>query len=115
AMATWALFASRRRLSGIGAAGDQDQARLLRDAIGRLTYVNPWLSRLIEVQSYRVVNLRTESALDIIASDAKTSYGLTPDFIIADEVVHWAKGDLWESLVSSAAKRSTCMLVVITN
>ena len=26
-MATWALFASRRRLSGIGAAGDQDQAR----------------------------------------------------------------------------------------
>ena len=44
-MATWALFASRRRLSGIGAAGDQDQARLLRDAIGRLLGERPsWVA-----------------------------------------------------------------------
>lgn len=114
-MAAWALFASRRRLSGIGAAGDQDQARLLRDAIGKLLYVNPWLAKLIEVQAYRVVNVRTESTLEIITSDAPTSYGLTPDFIVADEVVHWRKRDLWDSLLSSAAKRSTCMFVCITN
>jgi hypothetical protein len=114
-MAAWALFASRRRLSGIGAAGDQDQARLLRDAIGRLLYANPWLGTLLECQAYRVVNKRTESTLEIIASDAATSYGLTPDFIIADELTHWQKRDLWDSLLSSAAKRSTCMLVVITN
>jgi hypothetical protein len=114
-MATWALFASRRRLSGIGAAGDQDQARLLRDAIGRLLYVNPWLSSILEVQAYRVVNGRTQSTLEIITSDAPTSYGLTPDFVIADEVVHWRKRDLWDSLISSAAKRSTCLFVSITN
>jgi hypothetical protein len=102
-------------LSGIGAAGDQDQAHLLRDAIGRLLYVNPWLAKLLEVQSYRVLNARTESSLDIISSDAPTSYGLTPDFVIADEVVHWKSRDLWDSLLSSSAKRSTCMLVVITN
>ena len=114
-MAAWALFASRRRLSGIGAAGDQDQARLLRDAIGKLVYVNPWLGKIIEVQNYRVINSRTESTLDIITSDAPTAYGLTPDFIICDEVTHWTKPDLWEALFSSAPKRSTCMLVVITN
>jgi phage terminase large subunit-like protein len=114
-MAAWALFASRRRLSGIGAAGDQDQARILRDAIGRLTYINPWLAKLLEVQSYRIVNPRTESALEIITSDAPTSYGLTPDFCICDEVVHWKKRDLWDSLLSSSAKRSTCMLVCISN
>ena len=90
-MAAWALFASRRRLSGIGAAGDQDQARILRDAIGRLCYVNPWLAKLLEVQGYRVVNPVTESCLEIITSDAPTSYGLTPDFVIADEVCHWRK------------------------
>lgn len=114
-MAAWALFASRRRLSLIGCAADQDQARLLRDAIGRLVWLNPWLSKLIEVQNYRVVNTRTESTLDIIASDAKSSYGLTPDGIICDEISNWAKRDLWDSMLSSAAKRSNCILVVITN
>lgn len=114
-MAAWALFASRRRLSGIAAAGDQDQARLLRDAVGRLVYVNPWLAEIIEVQNYRVINPNTGSTLEIISSDAPTSYGLTPDFVVADEVTHWKKRDLWDSLISSAAKRSTCMFVVIAN
>lgn len=114
-MAAWALFASRRPLSGIAAAGDQDQARLLRDAISKLLHHNPWLARVLEVQAYRVVNLHTGSTLEIITSDAPTSYGLTPDFIIADEVTHWKKRDLWDSLLSSAAKRSTCMLICISN
>jgi hypothetical protein len=114
-MATWALFSARRPLSGFGAAGDQDQARLLRDAIGRLCYCNPWLLKILEVQINRVVNTRTQSTLEIISSDAPTSYGLTPDFVIADEITHWQKRDLWDSLLSSSAKRSTCMLVCITN
>ena len=114
-MCAWALFASRRCLSLIGAAGDLDQARLLRDAVGKLVYCNPWLASIIEVQSYRVINTRTGSTLEIITSDAPTSYGLTPDAIVADEIVHWRNRNLWDSLVSSAAKRSTCMFVVITN
>jgi phage terminase large subunit-like protein len=112
---SWALFASRRRLSGYGAAADRDQARLLRDSIGRLTFVNAWLSRLIEVESYRVINQRTGSTLEILSSDAPTSYGLLGDFFVCDEVVHWQKRDLWDSLFSSAAKRSTSMLVCISN
>lgn len=114
-MASYALFAARRPLSGIAAAGDQDQARLLRDAVGRLCYLNAWLGSIIEVQNYRVINIHTGSTLEIISSDAPTSYGLTPDCIIADEIVHWKKRDLWDSLLSSAAKRANCMLVVITN
>jgi hypothetical protein len=113
--AAWALFASRRRLSGIAAAGDVDQARLLRDAVGRLVYVNAWLSGLLEIQNLRVINRHTGSSFDIISSDAPTSYGLTPDFEVIDELTHWKKRDLWDSLISSAAKRSTCMVVVITN
>src|SRR4029079_7334903 len=35
---------------------------------------------------------------------------------ICDELVHWeGDGSLWHSLISSAAKRSNCLLVVITN
>ena len=60
-MSSWALFASRRRLSGIAAAGDLDQARLLRDAIGRLVYCNPWLGKFLEVQNTRIINPNTQS------------------------------------------------------
>ncbi len=77
--------------------------------------MNPWLSKVIEVQNYRVLNKRTESTLDIITSDAPTAYGLTPDFIICDEVTHWEKDALWQALFSSAPKCASCMLVVITN
>lgn len=112
---TWALVASRRRLSGYGCAADKDQARLLRDSIGRLVFINPWLSKLIEVESYRVVNQRTGSTLEILSSDAPTSYGLLGDFFVCDELCNWAKRDLWDSIFSSAAKRSTAMLVIISN
>lgn len=114
-MAAWALFSSRRQIAGYAGAGDLDQARILRDAIGRLLYVNPWLADILEVQNYRVINHHTKSTLEIISSDAPTSYGLLPDFVVCDEVCHWKKRDLFDSLLSSAAKRSTCMLVCISN
>lgn len=114
-MIAWALFASRRPLVGYAAAADRDQAGLLGNALSRLTFLNPWLSKILEIQNFRVVNRHTDSCLEIISSDAATSYGLLPDFVICDELVHWKKRDLWDSLFSSSAKRASCLLVVITN
>lgn len=115
AMASWALFASRRQLLGVAAAADQEQAGLLRKAIERLVSLNSWLAEFLEVQKFRVINPHTKSELTILSSDAATSYGLTPDFIIVDELTHWPKEDLWISLFSAAEKRRHCMLVIIAN
>ena len=115
AMASWVLFSSRRQLSGIAAAADQDQASLLRDAVNRLVLLNPWLADFLTVQKHVIVNEHTGSELTIIASDAASSYGLTPDFVIVDEVTHWGNDGLWVSLFSAAAKRAACMLVIIAN
>ncbi len=114
-MSAWALFASKRRLTGIAAAADLDQSKLLRDGISKLVYLNPWLQPIIEVQASRAINVHTESCLDFIASDAPSAYGLTPDFLILDEVTHWKKRDMWDALISAAAKRSRCMVTCITN
>ncbi|MGE0760612.1 MAG: terminase large subunit [Pirellulaceae bacterium] len=114
-MVTWALFASRRQLAGVAAAADKDQARLLRDAIARLCRVNPWLSTILQVDQFRITNTKTGSTLDIISCDAPSSYGLTPHFIVIDELTHWTKRDLFDSLFSAAAKRKNCMVVVIAN
>ena len=114
-MVAWALFASRRRLTGVAAAADKDQAKLLRDAIERLVRANKWLREILTIDRYRVHNPHTGSELTMISSDAATSYGIVPNFILVDELTHWAKQDLWDSLVSSAAKRSDCLLVIISN
>ena len=54
AAATWALFASRRKLSGVCCATDKDQAAIIRDAISTLLRLNPWLSQVLKVQASRV-------------------------------------------------------------
>lgn len=111
----WMLFASARKLSGIVAAADKDQAKLIRDAIDRLVRLNPWLARYISIQQYSVKNTHTGSELRILSSDAMTSYGQTPDFIVCDELTHWRGSELWESLFSAAAKRANCLLLAILN
>jgi len=114
-MVSWCLFASRRQLAGVAAAADKDQARLLRDAIAKLVNLNGWLGNVLDCQAYRVVNRHTGSALEIISSDTASSYGLTPDFLALDEITHWQRRDLFDSLFSSAAKRANCLVVSICN
>jgi hypothetical protein len=83
--------------------------------------LNPWLGAILSVEANRVVNVAQGhpgegSKLEIFTSDVGSSYGILPDLIIADELVHWeGDGSLWHSLISSAAKRSSCLLVVISN
>lgn len=115
AMMAWLLYASPRQIEAIGAAADQEQGGVLRNAVARLVGLNGWLGDALDVQQWRVVNRHTQSELRIIASDVASSYGLTPHAIVCDELSHWTKPDLWASLVSSAAKRRDCFLGVISN
>ncbi len=120
-IAVWALAFSSRPLRGYCYAADKDQARLLRDAMQTLIRLNPWLGQILEVQAHRVANVASGhpgegGSLVIEASDVGSSYGILPDLIVADELVHWqGDGSLWHSLLSSAAKRKNCLLVVISN
>jgi len=114
-MTSWALFAARRQISGIAVAADKEQAALLRDAIERLVFLNPWLAEFLDVQRLLVRNRITHSELSILSSDAAGGYGQTPDFVIADELTHWKSIEQWVTHFSSAAKRARCVMVVISN
>lgn len=117
AMIAWAIFAAPRArpVKGVVAAGDEDQARLVADAVRRIVRANDWLAGYVDVQRGRVVNPHTGSEATIISSDAPTSMGLLPDFIICDELTAWRSRDLWDSLFSAAAKQSHCFLAVLGN
>jgi phage terminase large subunit-like protein len=109
------LYAAPDVIQGVAAAADKDQARLLANQAEQVLARNPWLAEHIDIQRYTIKNKQTGSHLEILASDASSSYGLTPDFVIIDELTHWKKRDMWDSLISSAAKRHNCMVVVISN
>lgn len=117
----YALAFATRPLRGYCYAADKDQAQLLRDAMQTILRLNPWLAKILVVQRDSVTNVGNQhpgegASLSVNTSDVGSSYGILPDFIIADELCHWqGDGGLWDSLISSAAKRKNCLFVVITN
>ncbi len=120
-IAVWALAFATRPIRGYCFAADRDQAALLKDAMDTIVRLNPWIGEILDVQKTLVVNKAEGhpakgAKLEIFTSDVASSYGILPDIIIADELVHWVgDGSLWHSIISSAAKRSHCLLAVITN
>jgi len=117
----WALAFATRPLRGYCYAADRDQAALLQSAMATVIRLNPWLGGILEVQKNLVLNVAAGhpgegGKLEISTSDVASSYGILPDLIVADELCHWqGDGSLWHSLISSAAKRSNCLLAVISN
>lgn len=111
----WVLLFSRRSLRGVCAAADREQAGLIADAIRRLVHANPGICDSLRFRQNAIENDRTGSRLDLISSDIGSSFGLTPDFIICDELCHWPSEGLWHSLASAAAKKPHCLLAVLTN
>lgn len=117
----WSLVFSTRPIRGYAFAADKDQAALLRQAIETILRLNPWLSEILTVTKDAVTVTAGKHPgegghLRIETSDVASSYGILPDLIVADELTHWqGDGSLWHSLVSSAAKRTNCLMVVIAN
>lgn len=118
----WLLAFTDIPFYGIVCASDKDQAALVRQAVKRLCDMNGWLSDRINPQADKLKAKRNGKSVDptieIISADVGSSFGATPHLIIADEICHWPAGrgkDLWDSLVSSSAKRARCLFVCITN
>lgn len=112
---TWALFSCPRKLIGVAAASDQEQAKLLRDGIDTILRLNTWLGEVIKVNQYKVKNIKTGSELSILASDDVSAFGHVVDFAIADELTHWKHEGMWTAIASTVAKRDPCLFVVISN
>jgi hypothetical protein len=116
-MATWALAFSSWPVKGVVAAGDKDQASLIRSSIERLVSLNRWLAEILTLQADKIIATRSGAELVIISSDIQTSFGLLVDFAIVDELANWKDNaqPLWESLFSTIGKRNNSLLIVITN
>lgn len=105
------------RAQGYAIAVDADQAALLLDAAAGFV-VRSNLGGLLDVQTRRIVNRATGAAVNVLAADGGSAFGLRPWFLWVDELAQWGVGAthrrLWEATVSSVPKMPGCRLVVLT-
>ncbi len=101
------------------AAADQDQAGLAHDSIADYLARSPLLQGQLDLQARRVLVTATGATLDVLASDAASSWGLRPTALIVDEFAAWSDTPgpkrFWESLSSAMAKVSDSRLLVVTS
>ena len=112
-MLNWLLCFSPRRLDMACAAADTDQAGLLMESMLVESRLNPWLGARLHFGTDRVTG--KGGLLRVLSADAPTSYGLNCDVIVADELTHWKKQDLWGALWTGRRKRPGAVFIVITN
>jgi hypothetical protein len=112
--ASWALCFNRKSISGIAAARDRDQANFILDYMRAEARLNPWIDQRLSFHNYQVRG-QNESKLQIVSADAQSAFGNKSDFVIFDELTHWEKRDLFDSLFSGKEKRPQSVYIVITN
>lgn len=110
-MLNWLLGYSKRRVTVIAAAGDEDQAGLISDAMREEARWNPWL----KVRFTQKGASGPGGTARIVAADAPTSFGLRGDLYLLDEISHWKKQDFWTSLLSGRAKIPDALFCILSN
>ena len=103
--ALWTFAFSNRPLIGYAAGEDKDQSKLILEQASKLLHSNPWLCDYIEVQRNCIRGIKSNSTLNIMSRDVGSSFGLTPNYMIAQEFTHWSQEQFWSSFYSSYAKR----------
>jgi phage terminase large subunit-like protein len=95
-------------------AADKDQARLLVDALAGLVGRTPGLSGAVRVERY-VASTPSGAALEVLASDAPSAYGLRAHLFVVDELPLWPSEQraVWTAIVSAQPKVPGARLVCL--
>lgn len=95
-------------------AVDAGQAALTIEAAAGLVN-RSGLGGLLDVETRRIVNRRSDASLTVVAADAASAYGLLPVWLWLDELPHWPLGHrpLWTAIVSAVPKVEGCRLVAV--
>lgn len=112
-LAMWLLLASKLPRRGYIVAADRDQGRLIVEAATEEWRHNVWMHDLIEIQKNDIIG--PAGRVSVVASDARSAYGLRGDLLILDELTHWSKQDVWTAITSGRHKRPSSILCVLTN
>lgn len=107
--------AAERRGQVFSAAADRDQASLIFNEMRAMIEATPWLESRCNIQQFRkaIEDDVTGSVYQAMSSDARKAHGLSPSFVICDELAQWKSRELYDNLVTGTGARAEPLVVVI--
>lgn len=107
--------AAERRGQVFSAAADRDQASLIFNEMRAMIEATPWLESRCNIQQFRkaIEDDMTGSTYQAMSSDARKAHGLSPSFVICDELAQWKNRELYDNLVTGTGARAEPLVVVI--
>lgn len=97
------------------AAADRDQASLIFAEMRAMIEATPWLDARCNVQVFRkaIDDDETGSVYQALSSDARKAHGLSPSFVICDELAQWRTRELFDNLLTGTGARAEPLVIVI--
>ena len=97
------------------AASDRNQASLIFKEMVAIIEAVPWMTDRLNIRSFNklIEDSETGSTYEALSSDARKAHGLSPSFVICDELAQWRSRELFDNLVSGTGARHEPLVVVI--
>ena len=98
------------------AASDRNQAAIIFREMEAFIMADPDLSARCNVQRFakRIEDDETGSVYEALSSDARKAHGLSPSFVVCDELAQWPDRELFDNLVTGTGARAEPLVVVIS-
>jgi len=77
---------------------------------------DPRLADRVVIRSHNktLEDIETGSTYEALSSDARKAHGLSPSFVVADELAQWHGRDLFDGLVTGTGARAEPLIIVIS-
>ena len=96
------------------AAGDRAQARLVFDEARRMVTSSPALSTVAQVFRNEIRCTHNNGVYRVVSSDAGLQQGLSPSFVIFDELHIFKNSDLYDAMSMGSGQRNNPLTLVIS-
>jgi len=107
--------AAEKRGQVYSAASDRPQAAIVYEELKAIIQETPWMDARCNCQDFykKITDSVTGSVYVAMSSDARKAHGLSPSFIVADEIAQWKGRALWDNLTSGTGARKEPLTVAI--
>lgn len=98
------------------AAADRDQAALLFKEMVALIEGFEFLAERIVIRTHNktLEDVETGSMYQALSSDARKAHGLSPSFVVCDELAQWHGRELYDNLLTGTGARAEPLVITIS-
>lgn len=97
------------------AASDRNQAAIIFKEMVAIIERVEWMEERLNIRSFNklIEDLETGTTYEALSSDARKAHGLSPSFVVCDEIAQWRGRELYDNLLTGFGARDEPLCVSI--